>query len=905
MEVEIIKAKGAGEDTSTGRKIDRLRVAAYCRVSTDDEDQIKSYNSMVRYYTDLIKSNKQWVFAGVFADKAITGTKTDKREEFQLLIQECLSGNIDLVIAKSIPRFARNTLDTLKYVRMLRERNIAVYFEVEKINTLKDGEFLLTILSSVAQQEVENTSAYVKKGLKMKMKRGELVGFQGCLGYDYDVVTKSLSINEEGAETVRYIFDRYVAGAGSTMIARELNEQGISTIKGNPWTSSSVMGIINNEKYKGDILLGKTFTVDPISKRRLENLGEEDRFYIKNHHEPIVSEETFARAQEIRERRNGGRKKGVAPGKREKFSRQYAFSCMLECGFCGASLSRRRWHSSSKYKKTIWQCVKSTKHGKRFCPDSKGIPEQVIEDAFIESYRMLCTDHRDVLEEFIKRVEKTLSEDSIEDKIEKLNKSAYNIQYKRKKLLENYLEGVVAKDIYEETDMGYEKKLSEINAQLSMLEQQYDNEGSLQRRLADFRKALSKNQILEEFDRGIFESIIEKVIVGGYDENGEKDPYKIIFIYKTGFKNEIGNAKERFGKKSKAVETAKEMCSHIVDEVKDVCSYVSDNTRGDGLPSVKKSPINQRFLRFWKKNRCVFLFPQSDDIIGDLPQGIDFGEREIYILAKEYFFAKVSRRCRMEEHNELDVLSETNYIDVLKDILETFMNEATDIAVQVMNSDIVQDGTEILSQVGEAVSGAIKSLKVAQKIASIPTALYMKKFGRYCKGLTTIPLEKRQKYMKLLGKEKFNKESVFVLNVINRIEENEKIPLFLKILNAKMDGFIDDNEYHRLMILTDRTLYSDLLYLKDNITEDPVKLNSDSDYGLASSGLLVAAGNEWVEGMDDADNGVRFNYTLAAKKMAYIFFGVECAMKPSNKGITILVAASNEEVEEQLNELFK
>lgn len=164
-----------------------------------------------------------------------------------------------------------------------------------------------------------------------------------------------------------------------------------------------------------------------------------------------------------------------------------------------------------------------------------------------------------------------------------------------------------------------------------------------------------------------------------------------------------------------------------------------------------------------------------------------------------------------------------------------------------MNSDIVQDGTEILSQVGEAVSGAIKSLKAAQKIASIPTALYMKKFERYCKGLTTIPLEKRQKYMKLLGKEKFNKESVFVLNVINRIEENEKIPLFLKILDAKMDGFIDDNEYHRLMILTDRTLYSDLLYLKDNITEDPVKLNSDSDYGLASSGLLVTAGNEWIE----------------------------------------------------------
>lgn len=587
MEVEIIKANNPFDDSAKVRKLNRLRVAAYCRVSTDDEEQIKSYNSMVRYYTDLIKNNKQWVFAGVYADRAITGTKTDKREEFQRLIQDCMSGKIDMVIAKSIPRFARNTLDTLKYVRMLKERNIAVYFEVEKINTLKDGEFLMTILSSVAQQEVENTSAYVKKGLKMKMKRGELVGFQGCLGYDYDVVTKSISINEEGAKVVRYIFDRYVAGAGSTMIARELNEQGIMTIRGNPWTSSSVMGIVNNEKYKGDILLGKTFTVDPLSKRRLENLGEEDRFYIRDHHEPIISEETFARAQEIRNRRNGNRK-SATPGKREKFSRQYAFSCMLECGFCGASLSRRRWHSSSKYKKTIWQCVKSTKSGKRFCPDSKGIPEEVIEDAFIESYRMLCADNKDVLEEFIHRIEKTLSGDTIKDKVINLQKRANVVQSKRKKLLDNYLTGIVAQDIYEETDVGFEKELSDLKAKIKLLEQQMDDEDSLQRRVADFRKALSQNEVLEEFDRGIFESIIEKVIVGGFDEEENKDPYKITFIYKTGFKNEIGNAKERFGKSSGIVDKTKELCSHIVDEVKDVCSYVSDNTCGDGMFAVKK-----------------------------------------------------------------------------------------------------------------------------------------------------------------------------------------------------------------------------------------------------------------------------------------------------------------------------
>ena len=606
MEIELIKANDPF-DGSSRRRIERLRVAAYCRVSTDDEDQIKSYNSMVRHYTDLIQSNKEYIFAGVYADRAITGTKVDKREEFQRLIQDCMDGKIDLIIAKSIPRFARNTLDTLKYVRMLKERNIAVYFEVEKINTLKDGEFLMTILSSVAQQEVENTSAYVKKGLKMKMKRGELVGFQGCLGYDYDVNTKSISINEEGAKTVRYIFDRYVAGAGSTMIARELNEQGILTIKGNPWVSSSVMGIINNEKYKGDILLGKTFTVDPISKRRLDNLGEEDRYYIHNHHEGIVSEETFDRAQEIRNRRNGGRKHNVTPGKREKFSRQYAFSCMLECGFCGASLSRRRWHSNSKYKKTIWQCVKSTKNGKRFCPDSKGIPEQVIEEAFIESYRMLCKDNRDVLDEFLRRVEKTLGENSIPEQITALDKNISKIQAKRKVLLDKYLKGIVSQDIYEETDIGLKKDFTNEKAKLEYLQQQLDDETSLQRRVSDFKKALSENEVLEEFDRGIFESIIEKVIVGGFDEDGNKDPYKITFIYKTGLKNEIGNAKERFDKSKKMGDKTKELCSHIADELKGVCSFVSDNTCGMYRVDGEKRKIKEsRGRKIWQDSPPSF-----------------------------------------------------------------------------------------------------------------------------------------------------------------------------------------------------------------------------------------------------------------------------------------------------------
>ncbi|WP_252863418.1 recombinase family protein [Paenibacillus riograndensis] len=206
-----------------------------------------------------------------------------------------MNGKIDMVITKSISRFARNTLDTLKYVRMLKEQNVAVFFEDENINTMTmDGELLLVILSSVAQQEVENISSNVKKGLKMKMKRGELVGFQSCLGYDYDVQTKKISVNEKEAEIVRYIFERYMAGYGAHMIAKELTAAGHKTRAGRSnWLDSAILGIVKNEKYKGDLLQGKTFTVDPISKRRLENYGEEDQFYIRNHHEAIVSEEVF------------------------------------------------------------------------------------------------------------------------------------------------------------------------------------------------------------------------------------------------------------------------------------------------------------------------------------------------------------------------------------------------------------------------------------------------------------------------------------------------------------------------------------------------------------------------------------------------------------------------------------
>lgn len=579
-DVEIIKARNTLSSRAKTNLTKRLRVAAYCRVSTDSEDQINSYKSQVQYYTDLIKSNSEWSLAGIYADEAITGTQVTKREDFQRLINDCMNGDIDLIVTKSISRFARNTLDTLKYVRMLKEKGIAVFFEEENINTLTmDGELLLVILSSVAQQEVENISANVKKGLKMKMQRGELVGFQGCLGYDYHPEDKTITVNEEEAEIVRYIFKRYIEGAGGSVIARELQNLGYKTKRGSTtWAETTVIGIIKNEKYKGDILMGKTFTLDPISKRRLDNFGEEDQFYVRDHHEAIISEEVFDAAQEILKRRSKPRRLGT-DGKREKFSRKYAFSCLLECGFCGGTLTRRSWHSGSQYNKIIWQCVTATKKGKKFCPDSKGIAEETIEQAFVESYRLLCQNNKDVLDEFISRTEEALSAGNAGKQLAKTEKDIKALEAKRAKLVDMHLDEIIDKATYEAKYLTLSEQIEQLKDTRRGLEEASETESTMKRRISEFRKTLEQNEVLDTFDRYVFESIVEKVIVGGYDEDGNKDPSMLTFIYKTGFKNSVDGSNFKPPRKnSKAAKQRAGLCSHTTDEAKATCSYHSDDT---------------------------------------------------------------------------------------------------------------------------------------------------------------------------------------------------------------------------------------------------------------------------------------------------------------------------------------
>lgn len=547
-QVQVLEATKAALNSNSRRtagiQIERIRVAAYCRVSTDGDEQLGSFESQKAYYEQKIRQNKEWVSAGIFADEAITGTKVEKREGFQEMIRKCQNGEIDMILTKSISRFSRNTQDIIKYVRMLRDRNVAIVFEKENINTLDmNGEMLLTILSSLSQGEVESLSENVKMGLKMKMKRGELVGFNGCLGYDYHPDTKSITVNEQEAETVRFIYDMYLQGYGSSTIAKRLMEMGVKNKLGKvEWHDHGVMGIIKNEKYKGDILLGKTFTVDPISKRRLANMGDEDRYYIRDHHEPIVSREVWDKADEIRLKRVRPRLM-ESTGNRERYTRQFTFSSMLECGYCGHKLSRRTRHQTTTTKKPVWQCMNATKNGISSCPNCKAIDEAIIENAFLDAFRLLADNFDDVLDSVLSTIEDVLKDDTELKRVKQLEKDISSLESKKSRLTDLLIDGKIEQEDYDEKKLSFQRKLHQITEEKAYLEENIGQQKNISKRMSQLRQTLENENALDEFDRIVFESIVEKVIVGGYDAEGNPTPYKLTFVLKCNQTLKVENAK--------------------------------------------------------------------------------------------------------------------------------------------------------------------------------------------------------------------------------------------------------------------------------------------------------------------------------------------------------------------------
>ena len=345
--------------SSDGKSI-KKKVAGYARVSTELEEQQSSYDLQVNYYTGLIKGNPDWEFAGMYADEGITGTSTARRKEFNKMIAAAMAGKIDLILTKSISRFARNTVDCLTTIRKLKEKGVEVFFEKENIHTLDaKGELLITIMSSLAQEESRSISENTKWGRRKRMAEGKFnMPYKIFLGYDPGPDFKPV-INEEQAKTVRQIYQWYLDGLTLTRICQRLEEMGVKSPTGRPrWHSHTVYSILTNEKYKGSALLQKKYVPDFLTKKQKKNEGELPKYYIEDSHPAIISKEMFEAVQAERQKRHGS--KAMWRGKDE-------YSCKVQCGCCGDWFALTTWHSEkSKYRKEIFRC-RNKYHKKTYC----------------------------------------------------------------------------------------------------------------------------------------------------------------------------------------------------------------------------------------------------------------------------------------------------------------------------------------------------------------------------------------------------------------------------------------------------------------------------------------------------------------------------------------------------------
>lgn len=362
--------------------------------------------------------------AGIFADDGITGTNTKKREEFNRMIEECMSGKIDMIITKSISRFARNTLDCLKYIRQLKDKNIAVFFEKENINTMDSkGEIMLTIMASLAQQESQSLSQNVKLGIQYRYQQGEVqVNHKRFLGYTKDE-NKQLVIDPEGAEVVKRIYREYLEGASLLQISRGLEADGILTAAGKAkWRPETLKKILQNEKYIGDALLQKTYTVDFLSKKRVKNNGIVPQYYVENSHEPIIPRELFMQVQEEMVRRANLR--GRKGGKKRVYSSKYALSSIVYCGHCGDIYRRVHWNNRG-YKSIVWRCVSRLEEKGSECT-APTINEETLQTAVVKAINELLANKEPFLSTLQKNIATVFNEendnatDDIDGKLEEL-----------------------------------------------------------------------------------------------------------------------------------------------------------------------------------------------------------------------------------------------------------------------------------------------------------------------------------------------------------------------------------------------------------------------------------------------------------------------------------------------------
>ena len=484
----------------------RRRVAGYARVSTDHEDQQTSYEAQVDYYTTYIQGREDWEFAGLYSDEGISATNTKHRAGFNQMIADALAGTIDLIITKSVSRFARNTVDSLSTIRKLKEHNIECYFEKENIWTFDSkGELLLTIMSSLAQEESRSISENVTWGQRKRMADGKVsFAYSRFMGLDKDKETGKIVVNPEQAEVVKLIFRLFLEGLTPHAIAVELTSRGIKTPGGKDvWNQQTVRRMLSNEKYKGDALLQKEFTVDFLQKKMKKNEGEVPQYYVEGNHEAIISPAVFDMVQaELAKRKKGN----------SRYSGVTIFSNKIKCGDCGGWYGAKVWHSTDQYKKVIYRCNHKYKNEKCQTPH---ITEDEVKTLFVKAYNELVSEKNEIIAnaeiicQTLCTTESLLEEKQrLEDEILVLVEMTQNIVAENARVAQDQEEyqkrydGLVQR--YEATKKKYDELVERI--------EQKEARGE---RMRQFIKTLQKQEeIITEFDETLWGGMVDYVTIG-------------------------------------------------------------------------------------------------------------------------------------------------------------------------------------------------------------------------------------------------------------------------------------------------------------------------------------------------------------------------------------------------------
>ena len=514
--VTVIPAKKESIDPYSGEIPKKKKVAAYARVSTVYEEQRTSFEAQRDYYEKYIKSNSEWEFVNIYADEGISATSTKHRVGFNKMVKDALNGKIDLIITKSVSRFARNTVDTLTNVRKLKDKNVEVYFEKENIFSFDSkGELMLTLLSSLAQEESRNLSTNITWGQRKRFADGKVsLPYGQFLGYEKgeDDLPK---IVEKEAKIVRKIYRLFLEGKTPSGIARQLTEEKITTPGGKKkWHSTTVKSILQNEKYKGEAKLQKTYTVNFLTKKTKINEGEVPQYYVENSHPAIIDPEIYELVQEEFKRRKAAGKYTSAIN---------CFASCITCGDCGGFYGRKVWHSNSKYARTVWQC--NNKFQKRVHCSTPHLKEEVIKDAFVGVFNSLIENKEEILGNYEVIIDEITDMSGEEDKKQAILDESDTLRAGIEKLIAENSRKVIDQNEYKRRYDPMVSRYNGLQIDLQELEKQITMKKARYTQMKAFIKKLKeRDELLTEFDEGLWSAVINTVIV--------KSDTKLVFYFK-------------------------------------------------------------------------------------------------------------------------------------------------------------------------------------------------------------------------------------------------------------------------------------------------------------------------------------------------------------------------------------